>query len=311
MRILREKSDLRTLGFVASFFAGVSVLWTQSLPVWAVVPIYAWVLLMAMVVSVINHNALHTPVFRARFLNRALQVVLGFVYGAPISVYVPVHNQSHHKHSQTQRDVTRSAKLRSRYNLVNFLSAATIIGSDTLKDDVRYFKVQRKKRSAIWSHLKLESVFLLAYVGVTLYLDWKNFLWLVFVPWQVSQIFIVGINYMQHDGCNPDNAGYDFARNLTGKIFNWFFLNNGFHTVHHLQPGLHWSKTRAAHEALVAPHIHKSLVADNAAVFFWHYFFAPGTRRTYLGEPYEPPLAGEDEPWFYDSSETYSSAEPA
>jgi len=25
---------------------------------------------------------------------------------------------------------------------------------------------------------------------------------------------------------------------------NWFLFNNGLHTVHHDNPGLHWSKTR-------------------------------------------------------------------
>jgi fatty acid desaturase len=311
MRLLRDNSDLRTLGFVASFFAGVYLLWTHRLPLWAAVLVYGWVLLMAMVASVVNHNALHAPVFRSRGANKIFQVVLGFIYGAPVSIYVPVHNHSHHKYSQTPRDVTRSMKLRSRSNLINTLRAASVIGMDTLKDDVRYFKLQRQKGAAIWAQLKLEAVGLLAYAGVALYLDWKNFLWLVFVPWQVAQGFIVGINYVQHDGCDADNEGYDFARNLTGRAFNWVFLNNGFHSVHHLHPGLHWSKTPAAHAELVAPHIHPNLVADNAATFFWHYFFAPGSRRTYLGEPYMPPEPGEDQPWFYESGETFSAAEPA
>ncbi|HSC88731.1 MAG TPA: fatty acid desaturase, partial [Polyangiaceae bacterium] len=302
---------LRTLGFVASFFIGVYTLWIGALPWWAAIPVYGWVLLMAAVAAVINHNALHTPVFRARWANRVFQIVLSFIYGAPVSIFVPVHNHSHHKYSQTPKDVTRSWKLRSRFNLINTLRAASVIGAGTLRDDIRYFKVQRRKGAAIWSNLKIEGVGLLAYAITLLVLDWKNFLWLVFLPWQVSQGFIVGINYVQHDGCDPDNDGYDFARNFSGGPFNWVFLNNGFHTVHHLHPGLHWSKTPAAHDELVAPHIHPNLVAENAAVFFWHYFFAPGTRQTHLGEPYSPPPAGEDEPWFYDLDETYSAADPA
>ena len=36
-------------------------------------------------------------------------------------------------------------------------------------------------------------------------------------------------------------------------------FNNGFHTIHHMKPGLHWSLTPEAHAALVAPHIHPEL----------------------------------------------------
>jgi hypothetical protein len=141
-------------------------------------------------------------------------------------------------------------------------------------------------------------------------LDWRLFLLLAFLPAQLSQLFIVGINFVQHDGCDPRNDGLDFARNFTGPVFNWFFLNNGYHTVHHLHPGLHWSASPREHEQLVAPFIHPALVAPRADLFFWDYFIAPGTRRLYTGEPYFPAEAGQDEPWFYDSNETYSAAEP-
>ena len=71
-----------------------------------------------------------------------------------------------------------------------------------------------------------------------------------------------------------------------------------------MQPGLHWSKTKAAHYELVAPHIHPNLVDHNAARFFWNFLFS--RRRTFTGEVYEPPAPGPDEAWFYDTSETFS-----
>jgi len=307
MGLLRFKEDVRMLAFVVSFFAGVVVLWTLDLPLWVTAPIYAWVLLMAMVGAVINHNALHSPVFKKKWMNRVLQVMLTFIYGMPVTLFVPVHNLSHHKHAQSSKDVMRSTKLRSRWNLLNVLRAPSLMAWDTIKDDVRYFRAQRRKGATIYRHLRVELVCLVIYGATLLLLDWKNFLFLVFIPWQVSQGFIVGINFVQHDGCDPDQSGYDHSRNLTGRLFNWFFLNNGFHTIHHLQPGLHWSKTPEAHDRLVAPHMHPELAQNNALAFFWNYFFSPGTRRTYLGSAYAPPPPGTDEPWFYETSETYSS----
>lgn len=306
MQLLRFKEDRRTLGFVASFFAGVFILWTTELPWWGVAPIYCWVLLMACVGAVINHNALHSPVFKKRWMNRVLHVLLTFIYGMPVTLFVPVHNLSHHKHAQSAKDVMRSTKLRSKWNLLNVLRAPSLMAVDTIKDDLRYFKVQRKKGATIYKLLRVELAFLLAWSVTLLAIDWRAFLWLVFIPWQVSQGFIVGINFVQHDGCDPDQSGYNHSRNLTGRPFNWFFLNNGFHTIHHMRPGLHWSRAREAHEREVAPRMHPSLAQDNALSFFLRYFLVPGTRRTYLGERYHPPEPGVDEPWFYDTDETYS-----
>jgi fatty acid desaturase len=306
--VLRYASDRRTLAFVGSFFVLVAALWCEVIPFWLQIPAYLWILGVALVGGVMTHNALHSPVFRSKKWNRVLHVLLGFIYGMPVSLFVPVHNLSHHKHSQGPKDVMRSSKLRSKWNLVNVLRAPTVMGLDTLKDDVRYFKVQKQRGAAIYRHLRVELAFLIVYAGLLIALDWKKFLLLAFLPWQLSQAFIVGINFVQHDGCDDDASGFNFARNLTGKTFNWFFFNNGFHTLHHLEPGLHWSHLRTVHAEKVAPHMHPSLAADNAAVFFWNYFFAPGTRRTYLGEPFTPGEAGADEPWFYESAETYSAS---
>jgi fatty acid desaturase len=307
MQLLRFKQDRRTLGFVVSFFVGAFVLWTMELPWWATAPIYAWILLMACVGAVINHNALHSPVFKRKWMNRALHVLLTFIYGMPVTLFVPVHNLSHHKHAQSSKDVMRSMKLRSKWNLLNVLRAPSLMAVDTIKDDLRYFRVQKRKGATIYRYMRLEFVLLLVYGVTLLALDFRTFLWLVFIPWQVSQGFIVGINFVQHDGCDPDQSGYNHSRNLTGRVFNWFFLNNGFHTIHHRRPGLHWSKAREAHDEEVAPRMHPSLAQENSLTFFCRYFFAPGTRRTYLGEPYVPSEPGPDEPWFYETDETYSA----
>ena len=69
--------------------------------------------------AVATHNTVHSPVFHQRWLNRVFQVALTLTYGHPVSAYVPGHNLSHHKYTQTRRDVMRTSKLRYRWNLLN------------------------------------------------------------------------------------------------------------------------------------------------------------------------------------------------
>ncbi len=306
---MRNPADVRMLWFIASFFAGVGFLWNfaATAPLWVSIPVYLWVGLMAMVGAVMNHNALHCPIFREWWANRMVQILLTFIYGMPVTVFIPVHNLSHHKHAQTAKDVTRSMKLRSNKNWINVLRAASTIGPDALVDDIKYFAQQYKKGSPIVGDVLVEAACLVAYAVCLIKLDWLKFIFLGFLPWQLSQTFIVGINYVQHDGCDQDQDGWNHSRNFTGTWFNYFFLNNGFHTIHHRMPGLHWSRAPDTHKRVVAPHMHPNLDISDGFSWGYDYFVSPGTRRTYLGEPYTPPALTPDEPWGYETSETYSA----
>lgn len=74
------------------------------------------------------------------------------------------------------------------------------------------------------------------------------------------------------------NGKYNMARNFTGKWLNFWAMNNGYHTVHHLWPGLHWSKLPEAHEQKVKPHIHPNLDQESIIEYMWKAFINPGIR---------------------------------
>ena len=134
------------------------------------------------------------------------------------------------------------------------------------------------------------------------------------IPGLFGKWSIISVNLLQHDGClNPDDkphGKYNFARNFTGPLLNWFTCNNGYHTVHHLNPGLHWSRLPAAHEKRVKPHMHPNLDEDSIVWYTFKSYVIPrqfgGGRRWYDGRPYDPPPAEADEAWYDGTNETYS-----
>ena len=123
-----------------------------------------------------------------------------------------------------------------------------------------------------WVVVGVSQVLLLA-------LDWRKFLLYVWAPHFFAQWGIVSMNMLQHDGCDPEVdqdssvevKNYNGARNFVGPVINYLTFNNGYHTIHHMQPTLHWSRLAAEHERLVKPHVHPALDQQCMARYTFRY----------------------------------------
>jgi fatty acid desaturase len=131
-------------------------------------------------------------------------------------------------------------------------------------------------------------------IGLLL-LSWKKALLFVFVPHLYAVWGIVEVNYLWHDGCDEDHP-YNHSRNFVGKVFNFFTLNNGYHGIHHLHPGLHWSLAADAHAKELHPFVHPALEQRSLLVYLFRTFVWRGTRVRYTGEPIDP-VDPPDEPF--------------
>ena len=117
-----------------------------------------------------------------------------------------------------------------------------------------------------------------------LIIDWRLGLMVLVIPHLYAGWGIVSTNYWQHDGCD-ENTKYNHSRNFTGKFLNFIAFNNGYHTIHHEKPHLHWSLLPEAHEKEIAPHIHPNLNTKHLFPFLWKTHIWPGKRLDYLGNP--------------------------
>lgn len=241
-------------------------------------------------------------------MSPAFQVVLSLAYGHPVTSYVPGHNLSHHKYTQQRKDVMRTTKLQYSWHFVNGFMFFVKIGIDMIANDASYFKVQRKLGRPIVKQLEIEQYILWSITAILVIWDWKRWIVVAFLPHLYAKFCIISLNLLQHDGCDPDSK-YNFARNFTGKWLNFFCYNNGYHTIHHLHPGLHWSVLPERHEKELLPYIAPSLDQPYVLTYIWRTFITPGIRIDWEGKPWQPPPMEPDEPWFMDTSETYSTGE--
>ncbi|MFN7702415.1 MAG: fatty acid desaturase family protein [Deltaproteobacteria bacterium] len=313
--MLRYSADVRTLAFVGTYYALVllaiaSPLTGAAVPWWASALHVLVLCFLSFFCAVITHNTVHSPVFKSRKLNRLFQIVLSPSYGHPVSMYVPGHNLSHHKFTQTPKDRMRTDKLRFRWNLLNQVFFLFVVGPIIFRDNAEFARLMKVKSPSWYRQFVYELSFYVFFLAASL----GGFLavshaagggalegigkWLVFVvlPHQYAAWGIMGINFVQHDGTDPDHK-YNHSRNFTGKVVNWFTFNNGYHGIHHEHPGLHWSLAPEVHAKEYAPHIDPRLDQKSLLLYVFKQFVFPGRRMRYDGTPVVlgPPRA--DEPW--------------
>ena len=292
--VLRFAADRRTLGILLTYAALTTAVWllgpTESLQLaaMAVLGYVGWLC------AVVAHNTVHTPVFHARWLNSAFQIWVSLSYGFPISDYIPGHNLSHHRFLQAREDVMRTSKVRFRWNLLNLLAFPFAVTPSILKGNRRYALL---KGSARWRRqLRLEAAIVWGIKLLLLAIDWRKALCFVLVPQLIANLGIVGINFLWHDGCDPDHP-VNHSRNFTGPLLNYLALNNGYHGVHHLEPGLHWSLLPQAHAQRIRPGVHPALEQSSLLSYLFRTFVYPGRRETFDGRPLTFPEVDTDLDW--------------
>ena len=235
--MLRYAADRRMVGMILTFFALETWQWVAPPQSWWVkVPVFLATCAVSFLGAVATHNTLHCPVFHAGWMNSLWQVALTLTYGHPVCSFVPGHNLSHHRHTETRRDIMRTSKARFRWNLLNLLFFASSISSTILGAEIGYLRATWRRRPRWGRQLLLETSVWLGLLAVLFVVEWRKALVYVMIPHAYAAWGIVTMNLLQHDGCDPESK-VNHSRNFVGAALNWWTFNNGYHTIHHMRPG--------------------------------------------------------------------------
>jgi fatty acid desaturase len=245
---LRHAEDRRAIVFAGISLALLILPFVVSLPK-LVYP--AWIATSALFcfcVCVINHNHAHLPLFEQPQANRLFSVFLTLLRGHSSSGVIVPHNYNHHVVHGGEEDWIDPRLAGSGPGIVRVLryvvGASINMARQRVRDDAPRLNDASRRQ------IRLERVVLVIFVAVMLWMDTGTTFLFLLLPWLLGVSLLVAVNLPQHDGCDPTSS-YSHSRNFTSRLGNWFLFNNGYHSAHHLQPSLHWSRLPDAHRAIL------------------------------------------------------------
>ena len=277
--MLKNRADLKTLLWMIVSTALFFYLWKSEEFNWW---LYTLFLYFSICFSVFAHNHNHLSVWNNKVLNYIQSCWITIFYGFPIFGWIPTHNRNHHKYNNKEDDYTKTYMVSEKNNLWTLLIYPTLSGMAQQKAIYTFYKDQIGKNREALVFYTIQILSLVVWVGVAFFLDWQKALIYVIIPQQVSINIVLVFNYIQHIHADEESK-FNHSRNIVGWPLNFFLFNNGYHTVHHMNPNMHWSDAPAAHKK-IEPEINPVL---NEKFMLWYLFrvyilglFIPNFRTT-------------------------------
>lgn len=203
-------------------------------------------------INSIAHNFIHNPYFRARWMNRGFSLLLSVTLGFSQTLYHYVHNW-HHAGNMDRPDADGNTvdylsiyrhgegglpESPWRYTLLSYFR-------DDLGEILRRVRA-RRPADARFAVFELAAC-LLFYAGLAL-IDWRCVL--VMLPFYYIGHSLSSLNgYYEHFGADPDRP-IAWGVSSYSRLYNWLWLNNGYHAEHHYRPKQHWTKMHALHREI-------------------------------------------------------------
>ena len=266
--MLRYRADVRTLTYLCVTAVLTAINWKTG----TVHPVlYPVTLFMFFTTAVISHNHNHLGIWRSKALNLLTSYVISLFYGHPAIAWVPTHNQVHHKLNNKPGDSSQSPKLFRGNHLAALLVYPLLTNLAQTKDINAFLKdLWKRDRPAFWAAASEYAVFF-GTMAVLLVVDWRKTLLFLFIPQQVALFSIQVVNYLQHIETDAF-SDWNHSRNFVSRTLNLLLFNNGYHTVHHLKPGVHWSELPRLHGEHCR-RIHPSLLQESWLRYVGYTYF--------------------------------------
>jgi fatty acid desaturase len=209
------------------------------------------------------HAVTHRPLFRKpiRGARRLITHLFPPFWGLTPFAYKVHHVLMHHTENNGDDDLSGTAEY-ERDNIVHFIHywfrffafGYLHLGSWMLRKDRKGLALLLIGDSICW-------------VGMIALALWKPAATIVvfFLPFLLMRYFMMAGNWTEHAFVDPDapTNSYTNSTCLINTVYNHRCYNAGYHLVHHIVPGRHWSDTVSAFEKYLP-----NMIKEDSILFF-------------------------------------------
>jgi fatty acid desaturase len=162
-------------------------------------------------------------------------------FGHTPETYFVHHMAMHHVENNQEDDASSTMKYK-RDSLVDYLK---YVGRFLVMGFVDTFMyLFSRKRKKLYMRLSYGEIsFYLFCVGMS-FVNFHATLFIFIIPFVFARIVMMLGNWAQHSFIDKDNTEDNFtsAINCINTKYNQMCWNDGYHTVHHLRPGMHYTE---------------------------------------------------------------------
>jgi Fatty acid desaturase len=273
-RLLNDPRDVAivwlTLQCLALAAVGVSLFFVR-VPWLYAAPAYWLVLFVGLIdrFTLMLHCTSHRPLFKKQYraLNHVIPWLVGPFFGQPPGPYFAHHLGMHHREENLEADLSSTMRFRrDRFDhWLRYFFRFLFVGLVELEI---YF--YRRKHWKLFRRVLVgEGGFWLAAALLCL---WRPIPTLVVfvVPLLVMRTLMMMGNWAQHSfvvAATPENP-YHASITCINTRYNRRCFNDGYHVLHHVKPGCHWTQHPVEFERALAEYArHDSLVFEGIDFF--------------------------------------------
>ncbi|HYU33993.1 MAG TPA: fatty acid desaturase, partial [Thermoanaerobaculia bacterium] len=106
-----------------------------------------------------------------------------------------------------------------------------------------------RRHPKVYRRFKIMTAVSLVTLSVLIYLDPVKAMIVFAGPMLLAIFNVARLGYDQHAGLELDDH-FGASRNIESRLYNLVTFNSGYHTAHHVRPGLHWSRLPEFHRQI-------------------------------------------------------------
>lgn len=189
------------------------------------------------------HCLCHRKCFKKpyQWIHTYITWILCPLFGHAPEGYFSHHMGMHHIENNNEHD-TSSTMHYQRDSLRDFLSYFIKFILVGVKDTIAY--LYNRKRKKLYMRLTFGEYVYFAFCIAMCFVNLKATLMIFIVPLLFARLVMMLGNWTQHsfiDHEDPDNL-YTNSINCINTKYNQICWNDGYHIIHHLRPGLHYTE---------------------------------------------------------------------